>query len=229
MSNRTSIVLASSTAFLSLVLWLAYVRTAPTVTLTVSQHDLGTIVRGKVERLALEYSSTGLRRGSVNVKSTSCGCTAAVASSEGKQGGRVDVEIATANLPEGPQEKSVTLATNDPARPSITVAIRFSVVSEFVVESRLIDFGDVRAGSVVRDSIRVRPNKDLGARITGFNLEGSGIVAATPATTGDSEDYVVQVELRQDVPRGVHFATGIIRTSSESTPEIRVPIRVRIQ
>jgi hypothetical protein len=85
-----------------------------------TQHDFGKVKEGKVVEYTFNFGNSGNSTLKIKDIKTSCGCTAALVSSEvlkpGEQG-TIKVELDTSNR-KGKMSRTITINTNDPSVPN---------------------------------------------------------------------------------------------------------------
>jgi hypothetical protein len=120
----------------------------------------------------------------------------------------------------------VTLATNDPKRPTIDLELYLTVQSEFTLSESAVDFGSVTAGTAVVHTIVVETTPGGSAAVVSVSAMGRGLsvdLNRRAASTG-----IMQLTVRFDtsLPVGQHYATAVVHTSSPDLPEMRIPVHV---
>jgi hypothetical protein len=94
--------------------------TYPILNFSQTQHDFGKVKEGKVVEYTFNFGNSGNSTLKIKDIKTSCGCTAALVSSEvlkpGEQG-TLKVELDTSNR-KGKMSRTITINTNDPEDPN---------------------------------------------------------------------------------------------------------------
>lgn len=102
---------------------------SPEIQFKESQHDFGTVKEGNVVDYTFKFSNAGDGLLKINDITTSCGCTAALVSSDklkpGEEG-TIKVELDTKHK-SGKMSRTVTIKSNDPKEPSKILVIYASV------------------------------------------------------------------------------------------------------
>jgi hypothetical protein len=117
----------------------------PAVNVPQPAHDFGAILQGEIVRHRFAFSNTGDAPLNVEKVSSSCGCTAALASAKvlaPGESGEIQASFDSARF-RGAINKTVYLYTNDPARPMVQLQIKGTVREEVTLEPQLVNFGTV--------------------------------------------------------------------------------------
>jgi hypothetical protein len=105
---------------------------APKLYFAETQHDFGSVNSGQVVDYTFKFKNTGKSTLEIKDIKTSCGCTAAIASSkklESGQEGTLRVELDTKDR-EGKMSRNVTIQSNDPEEPDKVLIIFADVNNE---------------------------------------------------------------------------------------------------
>jgi len=142
----------------------------------------------------------------------------------------VEIQSDTFALAEGTQTKSVTLEVGNQDSDPVTVSFKFSVASEVTLTPPLIDFGAIAPGKPSKLQLVAKLNTRLPEiQVLGFDLQGSPAFSSSKIKKEAADTYSVDIDLSSDVASGFHFGTGILRTSSEAMPTIRIPVRASVK
>jgi len=128
---------------------------APTVNVSQPAHDFGTILQGETVRHRFEFSNTGDASLQVEKISSSCGCTAALASAKvlaPGESGEIQTSFDSARF-RGEVSKTVYLYTNDPVRPMVQLQLKGVVREEVTLEPQLVNFGTVAPRTTVSTKV----------------------------------------------------------------------------
>jgi hypothetical protein len=104
---------------------------APKVVFQETVHDFGTVVQGATVRHSFPFRNAGNADLEITSVTTSCGCTAALASDRvlrPSKTGRVNVTFDSTGRP-GVTDKKVRVWTNDPAEPLVVLTVQGQVLS----------------------------------------------------------------------------------------------------
>jgi hypothetical protein len=118
-------------------------------------YDFGTIVQGETVYHRFVFSNTGDKPLVVEKISSSCGCTAALASAKvlaPGESGEIQTSFDSARF-RGEIGKTVYLYTNDPARPMVQMQIKGTVREEVTLDPQLVNFGTVAAKQTVTSRV----------------------------------------------------------------------------
>lgn len=146
---------------------------APTVNVPQLAHDFGTILQGETVRHRFAFSNTGDAPLQVEKISSSCGCTAALASAKvlaSGESGEIQASFDSARF-RGEVSKTVYLYTNDPARPMVQLQLKGVVREEVTLEPQLVNFGTVA------------PKKTVSVKVTLVNQGEREVRLGKPETT----------------------------------------------
>ncbi len=145
----------------------------PAVSVPELVHDFGTILKGDTARHRFVFSNTGDAPLNVEKLSSSCGCTAALASAKvlapGEQG-EIQTSFDSTRF-RGDISKTVYLYTNDPARPMVQLQLKAVVQEEVTLDPQLVNFGTVPSRRMVT------------AKVVLLNQGESNIRLGKPETT----------------------------------------------
>lgn len=138
------------TMLLSLTAW-----AAPTVSVPQPDHDFGTIYQGEQVRHAFVFSNSGKDSLNIEKVSSSCGCTAALASAKSLAPGSSGEIQATFDSTRfrGAISKTVYLYTNDPAQPVVQLHLKGNIQEELVIDPQQVNFGVVAPKRTVKSTV----------------------------------------------------------------------------
>ncbi len=183
------------------------------------EHDFGRVRQGA--RVTHEYpfqnaGDLALRVGEVR---TACGCTAATASAESVEGGGKGSIVAAFDTSRyfGEVRRTITVASNDPEQPLISLKLRGVIDLEVAVDPPAVYLGRLRRGARVDGAARIVRAEDSRPRVQVATSEG-GIVRAT--LVGEN----LHLAVRADAPLGPFEDSVRLRTTSERLAHIDVPV-----
>lgn len=117
----------------------------PAVSVPELSHDFGTILQGDTARHRFVFGNVGDAPLTVEKLSSSCGCTAALASAKvlapGEKG-EIQTSFDSARF-RGEINKTVYLYTNDPVRPMVQLQLKAVVQEEVTLDPQSVNFGNV--------------------------------------------------------------------------------------
>jgi len=131
---------------------------------------------------------------------------------------------------QGPVTKTISVETNDPANRQVRLTLKGRVVADVVVEPKIINFGSVNRRALPDPlplKVALRSGKDL--RITEVRSDNSFVVVTpTPGgRQGGESEY--SVALTKDVPAGRVAGRILVKTTSQSLPEVQVPVHALVE
>ncbi len=121
----------------------------------------------------------------------------------------------------GRQTRTITVYSNDPAQPVITLTLRAEVAAEVAADPPQLYVGHVRRGQTAPHDARLIVG-DPGA-VTLGPLEASGPVVNSFLRAGDAGKRVV-VTIKPDAPLGRFRETVTIHTTSRQRPVLTIPV-----
>ena len=163
---------------------------APTAHVSQLEHDFGTILQGETVRHRFTFSNTGDAPLQVEKVSSSCGCTAALASAKvlaPGESGEIQTSFDSARF-RGDVSKTVYLYTNDPVRPMVQLQLKGVVREEVTLEPQLVNFGTVA------------PKKTVSAKVTLVNQGEREVRLGKPETT--APELTASFDVEAVPPRG---------------------------
>lgn len=104
----------------------------PVLYFSETQHDFGKVKEGNIVEYAFKFSNKGKATLKIKDVRTSCGCTAALVSSEKLQPGAegtIEVELDTKNR-SGKMSRTITIQSNDPRNPTKILTVFADVEKE---------------------------------------------------------------------------------------------------
>lgn len=128
---------------------------APAVNIPRLEYDFGTVFQGENVRHNFVFTNTGDTPLNVEKVSSSCGCTAALASAKvlaPGESGEIQASFDSTRF-RGAIKKVVYLYTNDPARSMIQFTIKGTVQEELALEPQVVNFGPVAPKRTVRSTV----------------------------------------------------------------------------
>ncbi len=162
---------------LSIIVFWTLVATAafaaPVVNVSQLSYDFGTVLQGETVHHRFAFSNTGDASLQVEKISSSCGCTAALASAKTLapgESGEIQASFDSARF-RGEVSKTVYLYTNDPVRPMVQLQLKGVVREEVALEPQLVNFGTVV------------PKKTITTKVTLVNQGDREVRLGKPETT----------------------------------------------
>jgi len=193
---------------------------APKITFESATFDFGAVDQAtKVTHRFTLRNTGGLELKLDNVR-TSCGCTAAASTAAGVlpgASGAIDVTCDTAEV-FGPQNKTVTVYSNDPAQPVSTLTLSGRVRGDAAADPPRLYVGHLGRGQTAANDVRV-----LGEIASVGRVEIIGRSVA--ATLSDAPNgRRLHVGVKNDAPLGAFTDTVTIATGNPRRPLMAVSI-----
>lgn len=219
---------------LMLILLLAAVPTwaAPKLVVEHPEHDFGVVYQGERVPHAFKFSNQGEHPLVVNKVRSSCGCTAALASSREiapGESGEIQANFDSTRF-RGAVSKTVYLYTNDSSQPVVQLFLKGAVKEMVSIKPKQLNLGTVASGSSTSQEFSLVNQSDKplvlkAPTTTAHELEAS--LADLMLEAG--QQAVVQVRFTPK-PGQVRFS-GYVLISVEEAPqrELRIPVYAMIK
>jgi hypothetical protein len=123
---------------------------------------------------------------------------------------------------QGKVKKSLTVETNDPDNPKVSLSILGEVIAEVMVTPRHVNFRNVSKDAPpkpIRLEVRVREGKGL--KIQDVSADNPAIVLKEEKRTENEATYAVS--LAEKVPTGRLSGKILVTTNSKKSPKTEVP------
>ncbi len=206
-----------------------YQYRGPRIFIDADARLVGTLVRGSKVTQTFEFVNRG--RGSLVVQDirSGCACTAIMLTGERVEAGSrgaIEVTLDTSTLPEGPLLREIVVKTNDRRREELTLTLQGQIVSEFILEPAIIDFGPVPRDVEVRRSVRIMSANGAQVTVLGVKSGIPGVEAQldSPAVGSGGAYRVTVWRIASSNPDWV-LGNLVVATSSKFMPELKIPIR----
>jgi len=200
---------------------------APRVTVDAAVHDFGTVEQGTVVEHVFRLKNAGKAALRVDHVKGTCACTVGVATGEAIVPGEeawVTVRLDTGKLV-GRTTKVATVYTNDPAAPTVPVALTGQVLADLVVRPTAVYVGRVRRDSVVRRELAIQSGRPGGTATVASVESGSPRVRAWIEAANDgSNGQRVVVEVDTRAASGRFTDDLVLHTTSASQPTLTVKV-----
>lgn len=216
--------------FLSIVFLLpptAALASGPKLVAEEADYDFGEVFQGRKLEHTFRFRNAGEAPLVVEKVRSSCGCTAALLSTELiPPGGAGEIRTTfDSGRFRGPVVKTIYLYVNDPQRPVAQFHLRGTVTPELVVNPELVDFGSLRPGrsAEVRVSLTNQGEQEIlleTPQTTGPELRAE--LTETRLPVGHSVQLIVEAKPREGKQRLSGYV--MIKTSSSLIPELRLPV-----
>jgi hypothetical protein len=203
---------------------------APSMVIDNPAKDFGRVMQGETLKHVFSFSNKGSSALEILNVEPSCGCQAASLSSKkigAGQSGEIEVILDTSGLI-GAVDKSVTLITNDPRRPSVSLSIRADVKPEISVSSPSIYFENVPKGEEVAKEIIVTIPAERSIKILSVeSTDESVAVRLEPVPGSEGKKVKLIATQKGDGKIGYRMERIIVKTTSYITPELSIYLLIR--
>lgn len=152
---------------------------APVVRIDRPEHDFGTILQGENVRHVFTFANSGTAPLTIEKVTSSCGCTAALASAKvlaPGESGEIQTSFDSARF-RGQVKKTVYLYTNDPVQPMAQLQIKATVKAELAVEPQIVNFGAVAPRKTVRSTVSLINQGDHEMKLEGLETTAPELAA----------------------------------------------------
>ncbi|MCM2264727.1 MAG: DUF1573 domain-containing protein [Desulfuromonadales bacterium] len=156
---------------------------APAASVPQPDHDFGTIYQGENVRHAFSFSNSGNAPLTIEKVSSSCGCTAALASAKTLapgESGEIQTSFDSTRF-RGAISKTVYLYTNDPAQPMVQLHLNGNVQEEVSLDPQLVNFGVVAPKRTVKSTVSLINRGKREVRLEGLETTTPELVARLSA------------------------------------------------
>ena len=205
---------------------------APRIVFQELLHDFGTVEQGDQVNHLFKFTNQGSRDLRIESVKTSCGCTAAVISSEVTAPGQEGTISATFDTSKffGDRVKTVSVHSNDPLQPVTTLTLQGAIAVEVTIEPAQLYLGRVRRGADATHTIELLHDASKPITIT-------EVTVASPLVSLRSEDLEKNgkkgkklfVTLRKDAPLGRVRTDITVTTTSQKHPTLFIPVFPHIE
>jgi hypothetical protein len=142
------------------------------------------------------------------------------------QSGEIEVSLKTEGAAGSTLHKSVVVTCNDPRQPTISLSLEATVEAEFQTSERSLYFGSVPKGKEALQELIITIPDDKAVKLLSADSTDQSIAVKLEAIPGTNDKkFKVVATLKADAKDGYHFGSIIIKTTSKTTPELKVPIR----
>jgi hypothetical protein len=137
--------------------------------------------------------------------------------------GRIEAKIDTAGLFGGSVQKLISVRTNDPHNPTVTLTVKAVVEPEVEVSPSELFFDNVPVGEEARREVvlTIAPAKQV--KILSVESTDPSIgVGLEPAADGSGKKFRLIVIRKSDAKVGYHFGQIKVKTTSRLMPELSI-------
>ena len=204
----------------------------PHVEFESSTFDFGEVDQGKDVVHAFKFKNSGQGNLIITKVQSSCGCTAALASSE-KIGpgaeGVIEATFSTGGY-QGKVSKSIRVKTNDPTAANTILRLVGTILTDVMAKPRSLNFGTLSRNTTAERDIEVTFALDEEIEIEKVECPSKQFTTAVKAFGGErGRGATITVRTGKDLPLGRIKDKLVIYTSSSKNPTLDVPIYAFIQ
>jgi hypothetical protein len=136
--------------------------------------------------------------------------------------GQIEVKVKTDNL-SGALQKLITVNTNDPRNPDVTLTIKAIVEPEIGMSNSGIFFGSAPRGKAIRQEIILTIPAEKQVRILGVETKDPSVsVTLEPVPGPNAMKWRLVAIQKADAKPGYHFGEIVIKTTSRISPTITI-------
>jgi hypothetical protein len=200
---------------------------APTVSVPRPEHSFGTVFQGENVRHVFAFTNTGDARLTIDKVTSSCGCTAALASSntlDPGQSGEIQTTFDSTRF-RGEVKKTVYLYTNDPAQPMIQLYLKGTVQEELTLAPQQVNFGAVSPKKTLKSTVSLVNQGNREVRLEGLETTAPELSARLSASVIPPGGKVA-VELSLTPKPGQSRFSGYVlfKASGAIQHDLRIPV-----
>jgi hypothetical protein len=189
--------------------------------------SLDTLYRGQVVERTLTLRNKGNATLLIGEVTSSCGCTGTVTSTDRLTPGAAGSLKITFNAKSfsGPVKKTVTVKSNDPARPVTVIELTAIIVQVLEVLPQSFWFKDAEVGRPATVTVKISNSGKSPVRLlkTRSTLEGLTVeLPAEPVFPGRQVSVTATLKAAKDSP--IISDAVFIETDSPVQPEVYIPV-----
>ncbi|MHB8709066.1 MAG: DUF1573 domain-containing protein [Desulfuromonadales bacterium] len=199
----------------------------PTVNVPHPDYDFGTVFQGESVRHVFAFSNRGDTPLDIQKVSSSCGCTAALASAKTLapgESGEIQTSFDSTRF-RGTINKTVYLYTNDPAQPVVQMHIKGNVQEELALDPQLVNFGAVAVKRTVKSKVSLTNQGNHEVHLEGLETTTPELAARLSANVIPPGGKVV-VELTLTPKPGQSRFSGYVlfKAAGAIRHDLRIPV-----
>lgn len=158
------IIVVFLTIILSLFYFLLPISANPVIEITDKDFNFGEVLPGQVLHHTYIVKNTGTSDLIISEVNPSCGCTTALLLEKVIAPGKsVKIEAdLTAQMNDGVMRKNINVVSNDPKNPTVIIYLNATVKSDFLIEPKKIEFGEMFIGEKKEFKFTVTPTNKKG-------------------------------------------------------------------
>jgi len=204
----------------------------PQITFTEAVFDFGKVEQGDQVNHLFRFTNQGGRDLRIESVKTSCGCTAAVISAEVTAPGSEGTIRATFDTSKffGEKVKQITVHSNDPLQPVVTLTLQGEILVEVEVEPAQLYLGKVRRGASVTHTIELLYDASKPIAITNVTTDSPLVSVQTEELEKQGKKgKKLLVILKKDAPLGRVSTEINVTTTSQKRPSLSIPVFGQIE
>ncbi len=199
----------------------------PRIVFAETVYDFGSVEQGEPVGHLFRFTNEGEGDLHIEQVQTSCGCTATVVSSKvippGGEG-QISAVLDTSHL-FGEKARTVTVYTNDPTQPVVTLTLQGTIVTEVAAVPPQLYLGRIRKGNSVSREVKVLYDARKDLAITEIKNHHPFIqVRVEDLEEGEKKGKKLWVTLDQGVSLGSLNDEITITTTSSKNPKLVIPV-----
>ncbi len=205
---------------------------APRLVVAEPIHDAGDVSKGEKVSVDFVVENQGDAELEITAVHPSCGCTVASFDKSVAAGGKgkIHAELDTADF-QGPLAKTITVVSNDPVNPRLTLTIKVKVEPHIAVHpgyARYIYVQTLDPGTVAQTlwALDDKDFKVLGVkspyRFVTATFHEATEAERRPEATG--RQWRIEMTIQPDADVGPLREFLVVKTSHPKQPEVRIPI-----
>jgi len=205
---------------------------APHIEFDALTFNFGKVDQGQDVSHAFKFRNTGDSELIIEKVQSSCGCTAALASSKNigpGEEGEIRATFKTKGY-QGRSTKAIRVQTNDPNVANITLRLTGEILTEVMVKPRSLNFGNLKRGTTTGREIDVTFSSDEEIQIKKIESTSEHFkTAVEPYESEAGRGAKITVSAKADIPLGRIKEKILVHTTSSKSPTLTVPIYVYVQ
>lgn len=210
----------------------------PIIVFDKTQSDHGTLSEGEKAKFSFHFTNAGKSDLEIQEVQKSCGCTKAEATNKNikpGEGAEIEGEIDTTGR-SGKQMKTVTVKSNDPKTPSVTLRVEMNIRKEIDLQPTSVNFGVIDLGKEGRQEVKLTNMGEKPLRVTGIDSNNERIKAVVvspsiPNKPTESEPVVgeanpVTIAVSVDASSEIGNVNGQITIHTDNPARPTLPLYV---
>ena len=200
---------------------------APHLQAEAPAHDFGRLTEGSKTEHTFRFQNTGDQPLIINKVRSSCGCTAALLSSDRLapgEWGELKTRFNSRGF-QGTVNKTVTLYSNDPEQPTTKFRLHAKVLKELFVQPKRLRFSSGKTKASFSATIQLRNDGSTPLFLSQLKTTSDELKAELSdprLEPGQSTEIAIRLDPKAEKIRFAGYVT--LRTSSPRTPVVRIPV-----